>query len=686
MNNKNRLNGFIGKFALSGVTGIVGIIAIAIVSFTLGGLYFSGSPDNGTQSAKNTAEEPSKPTVWTCAMHPQIQLSKPGKCPLCFMDLIPLETDSGDEIDPSQLRLSETAMQLARIQTTPVIRAFADHDIQLFGKVTYDETRLSYITSWVPGRLDRLYADYTGMTVNKGDHMVYMYSPELVAAQEELLQANSAIAALSRTSSSVLKSTAVATVEAAREKLRLAGLSVVQIEEIESSGEVSDHLTIYAPIGGVVIHKNAQEGMYVKTGTRIYTIADLTKLWIIFEAYESDLPWVRYGQKVEFTSSSFPGETFSALISFVDPVVNSMSRTVRVRAVIDNPKLRLKPDMFVRGVIRSRIDNNGNVIDEDLIGKWISPMHPEIIKDAPGQCDICGMDMVSASSLGYSDKAPLETDAPLLIPVTSPLITGKRAVVYIQIPNNDEGHLFEGREVTLGPRAGEFYVVISGVSEGELVVTNGAFKLDSELQIRAKPSMMSPDGGQPAPIHQHGQQADTEKTGVHKDHEAQDVSMKATEQSKEAVDALTPMYENYFRLQMGLADDDLQTAREAGKKLSESTASIDMNLFSGDGHLIWMGLSTSIIDRSGELFAADDIKSAREVFYHLSKIMIDLHKAFGHAEQSDYYLTYCPMANGNKGAYWLQTVDTVYNSFYGEMMLRCGEIKKPLTPLNMSAN
>jgi Cu(I)/Ag(I) efflux system membrane fusion protein len=505
------------------------------------------------------------------------------------------------------------------------------------------------------------------MTVNKGDHMVYMYSPELLATQEELLQAISAIESLGSSTSSILKSTAESTLEASREKLRLYGLTESQIQRIESEGESSDHLTIYAPIGGVVVHKDAQEGMYVQTGTRIYTIADLTRLWVTFEAYESDLPWLRYGQRVTFTSPSFPGETFDALISFIDPVVDPRTRTVRVRTIVDNNQSRLKPDMFVRGIVKSRVDGDGNVIDEYLADKWISPMHPEVVKNGPGKCDVCGMDLVRAESLGYSGKQFSAQDAPLLIPASAAMITGKRAVVYVEM-HNDEGPLFEGREVELGPRAGDFYVVKSGIEEGELVVTNGAFKIDSELQLQAKPSMMSPEGGAPIPGHQHGEPSGDAPSLQQHDQ---------TETSTDVVDALTPVYAAYFDVQMSLASDDLEAAKHASEQVVAQIDDVDMSLFSRTGHSRWMELSKRLSDYASEITVADDIEAARNGFYNISKAVIDMQESFGHADRN-YYLTFCPMARDNKGAYWLQTVDTVYNSFYGASMLRCGEIKTPL--------
>ncbi|MCP4568078.1 MAG: DUF3347 domain-containing protein [FCB group bacterium] len=670
MNRKANLKTVLKQAVPTGGPAIVGILIVAILAFSLG-LLLSGGDTPLTDSTGHDHVDGGRaePTVWTCSMHPQIKLPKAGKCPICFMDLIPLESDVGEELDPRQIRMSETAKQLAQIEVTRVKRTFAEAEVRMVGKVAYDETNVAYITAWVPGRLDNLYADFTGMTVNKGDHLVYMYSPELLAAQEELLQARSALAALTNTDSRILKSTADVTLEAAHEKLRLYGLTEQQVEEIETTGETSDHLTIYSPIGGVVVHKNALEGMYVTTGTRIYTIADLSRLWIIFEAYESDLPWLRYGQSVAFTSPSFPGETFEATVSFIDPVVDAKTRTVHVRAIFDNSDFKLKPDMFVRAVVKSRIDNEGNIIDKDLAGKWISPMHPEVVKDGPGSCDVCGMALVKAESLGYAGRRLADEDAPLIIPASAPLITGKRAVVYVELPN-DEGPLYEGREVQLGPRAGDLYVVKSGLVAGEMVVTNGNFKIDSELQIRAKPSMMSLASSVSVVSNnnQSLEQAASYKAG----------SAERVEISQSALSVLSPLYNSYFDVQMGLADDDLSTAIEALNQIAENISDVDMSLFEGDGHLHWMNLADKLKSAVSAGKASPDIVEARNRFYHLSNVIIELHDTFGHAEGEEFYLTFCPMARKNKGAFWLQTVDTVYNSFYGKSMLRCGSIKQTL--------
>jgi Cu(I)/Ag(I) efflux system membrane fusion protein len=396
------------------------------------------------------------------------------------------------------ITLSDTAQKLASIQVAPVERKFVAAEIRMFGKIDYDETKLAYITARMPGRLDRLYVDYTGINVKKGDHLVYLYSPELLTAQEELIQALKRVRPKNNDRKFVQKDS-FSILEAVREKLRLWGLTESQIKQIEKKNKPSDHITLYAPISGTVIHKNAVEGMYVNTGTQIYTIADLSLVWVKLEAYESDITWIRYGQKVEILTEAYPGERFEGRISFIDPTLNAKTRTVAIRVNVENIDGRLKPGMFVKGIVYSRVSAGGKVVEPDLAGKWISPMHPEIIKDRPGKCDICGMPLVQTEMLGYAAAEPI--DAPIVIPATVPLITGKRAVVYVRTP--DDSTMFEGREVVLGPRAGNYYIVLKGLHEGESVVVNGNFKVDSAMQIEAKPSMMNPEGGGVGAVHKH---------------------------------------------------------------------------------------------------------------------------------------------------------------------------------------
>tara|TARA_R110002072_G_scaffold13418_7_gene56182 strand:+ start:7845 stop:9419 length:1575 start_codon:yes stop_codon:yes gene_type:complete len=470
--------------------------AMAVHSPQMSMVEHSQHGDPRNLNTKTKAQE--KAEVWSCSMHPHIQRDGPGKCPICGMDLIPVRQDKEMDMagmdDSRQISISPAQKALMRIETVSVERRFPFASLRLVGKVNYDETKIAHITSWIPGRIDELFVDYTGVSVKKGDHMLELYSPDLYSAQEELLQAIRSMRDMSKSNIGSLQASAEGTVQAARDKLRLWGLTTDQIKLIEKTGESKEQVTIYAPASGVVIDKNAQTGMYVETGSRMFTIADLSSVWVQLDAYESDLQWLRYGQQVDFSTEAFPGETFKGRVAFIDPVLNTKTRTAKVRVNVDNSDQRLKPEMFVRATVSARLAIAGKVADEELASKWVSPMHPEILRDKPGKCPLCGMDLVTTESLGFIQVNALDIQAPLVIPATAALLTGKRAVVYVEVSDADRP-TYVGREVVLGPRAGEDYVVESGLDEGDRVVVSGNFKIDSALQIQAKPSMMNPEGG-----------------------------------------------------------------------------------------------------------------------------------------------------------------------------------------------
>ena len=632
--------------------------SLLLAAFLFGRLTGSrgGSSGDRVHSEDGPLEAAKKDTVWSCSMHPQIKLPKAGKCPICYMDLIPLDSSDDDAGGIRELSVSENSAKLMEIETVPVERRFVTANVRMVGKIDYDETRVSYITAWVPGRLDRLFVDYTGVPVKKGDHMVSLYSPELLSAQEELLQAINATKALEHSDVSIVRDTTEATVVAVREKLRLWGLTPEQIKTIEQRGKPDDHITIYAPAGGIVIHKNAQEGMYVNTGTRIYTIADLSRVWVNLDAYESDLAWLRYGQQVRFTAESYPGEVFIGSISFIHPVLNESTRTVKVRVNVPNENGRLKPGMFVRATAAADVATDGRIMDAALAGKWISPMHPEIIKDGPGACDVCGMPLVRAESLGYVGTEPTDEDKPLVIPASAPLLTGKRAIVYVEVPGKEKP-TFEGREIVLGPRAGDYYLVKHGLSAGERVVTKGAFKIDAELQIRAKPSMMTPDGGGGGSEHAH-----------HGATASIDPAFKKQ---------LGAVVDRYLAIQSALAQDSAEIAKKEAMQGLASLGAVDMGLVAGDDHMAWMKHAGELKTLLAAVEAAEGIEPVRAQFALLSETITAALTRFGVAE-GRLYKAWCPMAFDNRGASWIQSGEEISNPYFGETMLRCGEIKEVL--------
>lgn len=428
--------------------------------------------------------------LWTCSMHPQIIQDKPGKCPICFMDLVPVVQSS--PAGPRQIEYTGETLKLMDVETARAERKEVEILVNMVGKVDYDESRIRTISAWVPGRIDRLYADTVGVPIQKGEHLVELYSPELISSQAEFLQALQS-ARQNSSASGFLTQSVRDVAESAREKLRLLGLQPEQIRAVEESGKVMDYLTIFSPIGGVVIEKYAQEGVYVQTGQPIYKVADLSKVWIRLDAYESDLPWVTYGQPVEFTAAAYPGRMFQGRISFVEPFLNPKTRTVKLRVIADNPEGLLKPEMLVHAHLRVRPDAAGQASVPEMAGKWLCPMHPDVVRDEPGPCPVCGMNLLPAENLGIRTHS--SEHLPLVVPASSVLWTGKRAVVYVKLPDKTVP-TFEGREITLGPRAGDYYLVEAGLEEGEEVAAKGAYRIDADLQIQAKPSMMNPEGAE----------------------------------------------------------------------------------------------------------------------------------------------------------------------------------------------
>jgi Cu(I)/Ag(I) efflux system membrane fusion protein len=366
-------------------------------------------------------------TVWTCAMHPQIRMEQPGKCPICGMDLIPLDQSNTSSIDPDAIHLSKEAAQLANVLTSVVTKQKPVKEVRLYGKVQADERLLQIQVAHVPGRIEKLYVNFTGESVQKGQILAQIYSPELITAQQELLEA------------AKTKQTQPAIYEAAKEKLHQWKLTDNQIETIESSEKIQNTIDIVSNTKGIVTSRFVNAGDYVSQGTALFKIADLSEVWVLFDAYESDLQFLRKGEIISFTLQALPGNNYSANITFVDPVIDPVTRVAKVRVEIGNEAGRIKPEMFATGIVSSTLSE-------------------------------------------YRDK--------MVIPKSAVLWTGKRSIIYVKQPGTDEP-IFKMREIELGPMLGESYVVADGLSEGEEIVTSGTFSVDAAAQLEGKPSMMN---------------------------------------------------------------------------------------------------------------------------------------------------------------------------------------------------
>ena len=468
---------------------------------------------------------PKAPKLWYMCTMPEC--NDPGsddpnsRCPVCGMKREPVMLDTGSgETDKPEVSLSECARRLAELATEPVIRRHLVKRIRTVGKVTYDETRRKMVSAWTDGRIDRLFADFTGMVVSKGDHLVEIYSPELVSAQEELLQALRASDAMRADSLEPSHRRAEELIVSAQQKLELLGITAQQVAELKRTNQAATHLVVHAPLGGTIVRKWAMEGMYVKTGDPLYQIADLTHVWLLLDLYEADLPWITPFQNVRVTAQSLPGEEFHGEIAFVDPVVDERTRTIKVRVNVDNPDRRLKPDMFVTADIDVAVGEGGRAATPERRGAYACPMHPWETSDTLVICPICEMDMVPVESIpGYT--VPRAAVPVLSVPYEAVMRTGQRSLVYIET----DPRAYRGVETRVGPVAQDengrrFYPVLDGLTEGQHVVTRGNFVIDSQMQIAGKPSLFNARGLGSTPTPHHGEHRAPANVG--KGHRADD--------------------------------------------------------------------------------------------------------------------------------------------------------------------
>ena len=592
------------------------LIAILLIGALIG--YLVGNLQSG--SSKTSTQQLNKSTnqqIWTCSMHPQIRQNEPGDCPICGMDLIPLEGDQNDETDPLLVSMSPTAMQLASISTAIVGTMDPVKEVRLNGKVQEDERLVFSQTSHVPGRIEDLRVNFTGEQVKKGQVIATVYSPELVTAQKELIEAQK------------FKETQPGLFNSAKEKLKNWKLTEGQIENMLQSGSATETLEVRADVSGYVIEKMVNPGEYIARGEPIYQIADLSKVWVLFDVYESDMGWINKGDKVKFTVSSMPGKTFTGNISFLDPVIDPQTRVAKARVEIANPDLELKPEMFVSGTVQAKLSAKSNSI---------------------------------------------------VIPKTAVMWTGTRSVVYVKSAD-EQGVNFKMREVTLGPALGESYIINEGLQTGEEIAIHGTFSIDAAAQLAGKPSMMNPSGGPAVSGHDHGgmDMPVAEKRPVQSGIPAKTgTSTKVTTEINPAFSAqLTKVYQAYLPMKTAFVETNAEKAGNEAKKVKKSLQAVDMDLLRGDAHMEWMDQLKTLNSAIESIISLNDIEKQREAFSRFNLTFYKSLKTFGLDGKTAYY-QYCPMAFGDKGAYWLSDIREIRNPYFGDQMLSCGETRETI--------
>ncbi len=396
---------------------------------------------------------------YVCTMHPQIIRPHPADCPICGMSLVKKLVPAEGAKQPEQAPATQSSMpgmempeqkpsgsaaassatpelkrisldprqrMLANVATSKVTRKYLSQDVFTVGKIAVDEQTVRKVSSRYAGRVERLDVNFTGQRVKKGQRIMTIYSPEIMATQKEYLIAKDSMDRLASSEFKEISEGTAGVLEAARTRMKLWGLTDAQVNELDKTRKVRTTVDVYSPISGTVVELMVREGDYVSEGSPLYRIADLGHVWMLADIYEHDFPKVSLGSVVEVTAEAYPGRTFHGAVTFMDPTINPESRTLKVRTEFPNPQGLLRPEMFV----------NARVLSKPVTA--------------------------------------------VTVPASAILYTGNHNVAWVEV----EPGVFEYRDVKLGMRSNDEYQVLSGLKDGEVVVTQGGFLIDSEAQLR----------------------------------------------------------------------------------------------------------------------------------------------------------------------------------------------------------
>jgi Cu(I)/Ag(I) efflux system membrane fusion protein len=580
-------------------------IGILIVGLLLGWILFGNSPTNEKVHQHNEVTENNQ--IWTCSMHPQIMQPEPGDCPICGMDLIPAETGA-DGLAADQFKLTENAMSLANIQTTTVGQHLAeDNVVKLSGKIAVNEEENLVQVSYFSGRIEKLNVNFTGEEIRKGQLLATIYSPELYATQQELLTAVS------------LKESQPELYKAVRNKLKFWKLSDNQINQIETSGKAKENFPVYATVSGTVTEKLIEQGSAIKQGQPLLKISNLNTVWANFDLFENQIDLFKIGKEISISSNAYPNKEFKGKVNFIDPVLNTKTRTVTLRVVLKNKNNEFKPGMFVEGKIKAAISNTNKII---------------------------------------------------MVPASAVLWTGERSVVYVKTNPNEP--VFEMREIVLGNQIGTNYQVLKGLESNVEIVSNGTFTIDAAAQLQGKKSMMNKTGGKIMTGHEGHLGMDNTSPNFKESTSKVNQRIKVSNVFQKQLNAV---FSDYINLKNALVEDNSKEVVKHSKKLLNNLSKVDIKLLKeSNAHNAWMSFEKEIKSSTIAISNTYDIKEQRNYFKHLSTNLINAIEVFGVNEKV--YKQFCPMANSNKGGFWLSKEEQILNPYFGEAMLKCGEVKQ----------
>jgi membrane fusion protein, copper/silver efflux system len=568
----------------------------ASVSGGLGGMSI-GSAESATNSGKQ---------LYQCSMHPNIISDHPGKCPICAMDLQPVSQIKAEGIPGrGAVQLSSLQQQLINIRVTPVVSAPASKTIRAVGIITYDETKVADVNSRVMGWVDRLFVDKPGEFVKANQPLMALYSPDLYSAQEEYLlafqQAQDLAKESSRPESDQLKQFtevnrqgAESLLKAARKRLELWDISEAQIKALETSRNASNTLELVAPVSGFVVKKNVYPKQMIQAGMVLYRIADLSTLWLDADVYEYELPFIKVGQSAIVTVDAYPGRTFTGKVDFIYPYLENKTRTAKVRLVFDNADHLLKPEMY------------GNVVIAEDLGEQ------------------------------------------LLVPASAVFDTGKRQYLFVQ----QAPGVFVPKEIQLGPKTDDHFVVKSGVNAGDKVVVDGNFLLDSESQLKAAASVPT-ETNAPA---------------------ASETTNALALLPSGAGGLYAPLVANYLQVQQMFVHDKTDGLPSLARKMSGEIQQITDSPIQPAQEAASYHEQLASLEHALGMLDTNDLQAARIQFGNVSAELIALLKKYSPPLNQPLTVVFCPMWNKSP-AQWLQQGQDVGNPFMGQKMPGCGEVK-----------
>jgi membrane fusion protein, copper/silver efflux system len=560
------------------ITALLLVVVAAVAGF--GGWYLARRP--GGTPGIGTASAERKVAFYQSPMHPWIKSDKPGNCTICGMKLVPVyEGEKGldDRAGTSGVTLSKQAASTIQVETAPVTRQALKRTIRVAGMIDDDDSRHRRLSAYVDGRVDKLHVNYVGAEVEAGQPLAAIYSRDLLVARSEYTLATKMSSGADRESA----------INATRQKLRRMGLTLEQIEKLP--GQTGDTFEIVAPVTGTVVTRGVYEGQYVKEGDVLFEIADFSRMWFVFDVYERDLAWIRVRQDVEITTPSVPGKIYRAPISFIDPNLAMQTRSARIRVVLENP-----------------IAGDPGKHRHELLHKT------------------------------YADgRISVESGPVLTVPRSAVLSPGGAPFVYVSV---GEG-AYQLRRILLGRVGDDVWEVISGLEEGEKVVTTGNLLIDAQAQL---------DHGDAAPV--------SFAPGF------SPLSAEQMEIAKRFIEAVAAVGS-------ALSDDNLAQYNERAPVVSETAAKLANT----------MGKEGDRLIKLAHLGDAGDLAAARTQFYAVSMASAEYAALWREKSQEfeELKIYECPMAKSavpsaetNTGR-WLQLKGPIRNPFFGAEMLECGQ-------------